>query len=96
MSGMLQLGQFLQTLSNNATQLAQQGLKNAAAGGAPNGGAISPAATPGTPATPGGTATGGPMIPPTPSSGTTPGPNLAGGSTPPVCTDANAERGTHA
>ena len=38
MSGMQQLAQFLQTLSNNATQLASQGLKNAAGGDKPGGG----------------------------------------------------------
>jgi hypothetical protein len=78
MSGIQQLAQFLQTLSNNATQLASQGLKNAGAK-APTGGQSTAPSTPEasatSPSTPG---KGGDT--PSPS---TPTSNLGGGSTPP-------------
>ena len=74
MSGMQQLAQFLQTLSNNATQLAAQGLKNAAGGDKPGEKGGSGTGSTSNPATGGGT-----VVPP----GKTPGGDLGGGSTPP-------------
>ena len=70
MSGIQQLAQFLQTLSNNATQLASQGLAQAKGGSTTGGAGTGSSAAP--PA-------GSPGVTPAPS----PPPNLGGGSTPP-------------
>jgi hypothetical protein len=78
MSGMQQLAQFLQTLSNNATQLALQGLKNAAGGGS---GGLAGGGTGGSSAAPSGTTPGNAPV----TGGTTPGSGTStnGTSTPP-------------